>query len=86
MKQIVVLLNLFRVMFVNFRFSTMKIKVSHYLNRLKNLVFQFAIANFYLFKPRITKHGGCLVVLNGALAFPTLTCVSDDFPGRWLLT
>ena len=37
-------------MFVDFQLSAMKIKVIDYLNLIQNWVFQFSIADFYLFK------------------------------------
>ena len=43
-------------MFVDFKLSAMKIKVIDYLNLIQNWVFQFSIADFYLFKTGLSNN------------------------------
>ena len=43
-------------MFVDFQLSAMKIKVIDYLNLIQNWVFQFSIADFYLFKTGLSNN------------------------------
>ena len=43
-------------MFINFKFSTMKVQVSAYLNLMQNLVCQLSVADFHFLKPGLTKH------------------------------
>ena len=43
-------------MFVDFQLSAMKIKVIDYLNLIQNWVFQFSIADFYLFKTSLSNN------------------------------